>query len=212
MKTIASLTVPALPRTARTVAALSLLLLAWTLSVLLVSSDPVQGVRMVIRLTARTSLVFFLVAFTASALLQLWRGPRTEWLLLHRRAFGLSFAVSHAVHLAAIVAFANLDAPGFAQQSSVGNMITGGLAYVFIALMAATSWDGAVRWLGARRWQLLHTVGVYYIWVSFMVSFGKRIPVSAGYLLPVLALVAALLLRLSANYRKKAIARHASLR
>lgn len=193
----------AAPRTTRMVAALSLLLVAWALAVLLLAPDTIRGVRMVIRLTARTSLVFFLVAFTASALMKLWPSHQTAWLLQHRRGFGLAFAVSHAVHLVAIVAFASLDSHGFAQQSSLANMLTGGLAYVFIALLAATSWDGAVRWLGARRWQLLHTVGVYYIWVSFMVSFGKRIPVSAGYMLPVLALVAALMLRWCARYSMK---------
>ncbi len=206
MKTAVAFTTHPSPRTARTVGALSLLLLVWVLSALLAASDPVQGIRMVIRLTARTSLVFFLVAFTASALVQIWRGPRTQWLLLHRRAFGLAFAFSHAVHLTAIVAFARLDATGFAQQSSLGNMITGGIAYLFIALMAATSWDGAVRWLGAWWWQLLHITGAYCIWVSFMVTFGKRIPVSAGYMLPVVVLVAALMLRLVASYRKNAVA------
>ncbi|MES2415326.1 MAG: hypothetical protein V4614_16115 [Pseudomonadota bacterium] len=203
MNMTVSLNARAGPRITRMVAALSMLLLAWTLAVVLLSPDPVQGIRMVIRLTARTSLVFFLVAFTASALLKLWPAPQTAWLLRHRRGFGLAFAVSHAVHLAAIVAYAKLDGPGFAQQSSLANMLTGGLAYVFIALLAATSWDGAVRWMGARRWQLLHTVGVYYIWVSFMVTFGKRIPVSAGYMLPILVLVAALIVRGLARYGRK---------
>jgi DMSO/TMAO reductase YedYZ heme-binding membrane subunit len=178
---------------------LSLLVLVWSLAVLWVAPDPVQGVRMVIRLTARTSLVFFLVAFLASASARQWPSPRTRWLLLHRRAFGLAFAVSHATHLAAILAFARMDAAGFAQQTSIGNYVSGGLGYVFIVLLAATSWDGAVQWLGARRWRLLHTVGVYYIWISFMVTFGKRIPVSPAYVLPVVVLVAALLLRLGAT-------------
>lgn len=193
-------------RTGRTVAVLSLLVLLWSLAVLWVAPDPVQGIRMVIRLTARTSLVFFLVAFLASTLARQWPSPRTRWLLLHRRAFGLAFAASHAIHLAAIVAFARMDTAGFSQQTSVGNYVSGGLGYLFIVLLAATSWDGAVQWLGAQRWRLLHTVGVYYIWISFMVTFGKRIPVSPVYVLPVIVLAAALLLRVGvARWPRRAV-------
>jgi sulfoxide reductase heme-binding subunit YedZ len=199
MNTTPSLNPRVSPRTARTVATLSALVLIGSLAALLISPDLVEGVRMVIRLTARTSLVFFLLAFIASALTRLWPMPETAWLLRHRRAFGLAFAVSHAVHLAAIIAFAKLDVPGFAHQSSFANFVTGGIAYVFIALMAATSWDGAVRWLGLQRWRLLHAVGAYYIWVSFVVTFSKRIPMSAGYVVPVVVLFAALLLRVSSK-------------
>ena len=191
----------------RTFLALALMVLATTVAVLVAASDPTQGARMVIRLTARTSLVLFLLAFLASALARLWPAPSTRWLLQHRRAFGLGFAFSHLVHLAAIVAFARLDGPAFMQQTSVGNIVSGGIAYVFIALMAATSWDGAVRWLGVRRWRLLHAVGAWYLWISFMVTFGKRIPVSAGYAVPVVILVAALGIKLMARMRARALAR-----
>ncbi len=156
---------------------------------------------MVIRLTARTSLVLFLFAFTASAMARLWPGPRTQWLLRHRRAFGLAFAFSHAMHLVAILAFARLDAAAFAQQTRPLDWVTGGIAYVFIALLAATSWDGAVRWMGVRRWRLLHTVGIAYLWISFMATFGKRIPMSAAYGLAVALLVAALVLRVIGSAR-----------
>ena len=39
------------------------------------------------------------------------------------------------------------------------NIILAGAAYVFLAAMATTSFDGAVAWLGVRRWRLLHLVG-----------------------------------------------------
>lgn len=156
----------------------------------------VQGLRMLIRLTARTSLVLFLLAFTASSAARLWPNAWTRWQLRQRRYFGLGFALSHAIHGAAIVSFAQLDSVGFHQASNLGNIISGGIAYVFIALMAATSFDGARRWLGARAWGWLHTLGAHYIWISFMVTFGKRIPMSPYYALPVLVLLAAMGLRL----------------
>ncbi len=35
-------------------------------------------------------------------------------------------------------------------------VLVGSLAFVLLTLMAATSWNGAIRRLGARRWQALH--------------------------------------------------------
>ena len=162
----------------------------WTLS------PDAEGIRQLIRATARSSFVLFLMAFTASAAARRCPASFTRWQLANRRQIGLGFAVSHAIHAAAIAGFAWSDPSGFAAATSPGNFVSGGLAYVFIVLMAATSFDGAVRWLGARRWRLLHLAGLYFLWVSFLITFGKRIPVSSGYVLPVVVLLAALTLRL----------------
>ena len=62
--------------------------------------------------------------------------------------------------------------------------------------MAITSFDGAVRWLGARRWRRLHLAGIYFLWISFVITFAKRIPMSAGYGVPIAMLLCALALRL----------------
>src|ERR1700724_131893 len=50
----------------------------------------VDGVRMVVRYTARTSLLFFCLAFSASALHRLWPSSFTRWqrLCLHHRHGG----------------------------------------------------------------------------------------------------------------------------
>src|SRR3954467_232335 len=66
----------------------------------------VDGVRLVIRYTARTSLLFFCLAGAAAALHRLWPVASTRWLLRNRRQLGLSFAVSHVIHAVAIVLFA----------------------------------------------------------------------------------------------------------
>jgi hypothetical protein len=42
--------------------------------------------------------------------------------------------------------------------------------------MTATSFDRTAAWLGAGRWRLLHLIGGWYIWISFAVAVGKRIP------------------------------------
>src|ERR1041384_7343453 len=60
----------------------------------------------ILRWTARTSLLLFLCAFTASSLRAAVPSRATRWLLDERRYLGVSFAVSHTIHLAAIVALA----------------------------------------------------------------------------------------------------------
>jgi DMSO/TMAO reductase YedYZ heme-binding membrane subunit len=162
----------------------------------LVWGPDAEGFRQLIRATARSSFVLFLLAFTASAAARRWPGGLTRWQLANRRQIGLGFAVSHAIHAGAIAGFARADPSGFAAATGPGNFVSGGLAYVFIVLMAATSFDGAVRWLGPRRWRLLHLTGIYFLWVSFLITFGKRIPISIGYVVPVLVLLSALALRL----------------
>ena len=79
-------------------------ILAACLGTLAVLGGGQDGLRAVVRLTARTSLLLFLLAFAASAAYRLRPGPGTRWLLANRRYVGLSFASSHLVHLLAIVA------------------------------------------------------------------------------------------------------------
>lgn len=176
-------------------ATLTVGLLLLAAAVLLPGPDP-QGFRQLIRVTARSSFVLFLLAFTASAAARRWPGGFTRWQLANRRQIGLGFAVSHTIHATAIAGFAWLDPVGFRAATSPGNFVTGGLAYLFIVLMAATSFDSAVRCLGPKRWRLLHLCGLYFLWISFVITFGMRIPMSAGYLFPVAVLLSALVLRL----------------
>jgi sulfoxide reductase heme-binding subunit YedZ len=153
----------------------------------------VDGVRMVVRYTARTSLLFFCLAFSASALHRLWPGTFTRWQLRNRRTLGLSFAVSHLIHAIAIICFAVMAPALFREATSPASFIFGGIGYAFIIAMAATSFDRTAHAIGPRAWRILHTAGIYYLWVQFMVAFGMRIaamPNYAWFLLPLLAAMA----------------------
>ena len=158
----------------------------------------VDGVRMVVRYTARTSLLFFCLAFSASALHRLWSGAFTRWQLRNRRYLGLSFAVSHLIHLIAIVCFAVMAPPLFKEATSPASFIFGGVGYAIIIAMAATSFDRTARAIGPRAWRILHTSGSYYLWFQFMVSFGMRIPAMPNYAWFVLPLLAVMALRVAA--------------
>jgi hypothetical protein len=151
------------------------------------------GIRAVLRTTARTSFVLFTAAFVAAGAAHRWPEHATGWLLANRRYFFVSFAVSHLVHLVAILALARL-VPTF---DPVGTVL-GGLGYVFIVAMAATSFDRTAAWLGARRWRRFHAIGMYYLWFIFLASYLPRAFFdSLAYAPFVAVLMAALWLRLT---------------
>jgi DMSO/TMAO reductase YedYZ heme-binding membrane subunit len=162
----------------------------------------VEGVRMVIRFTARSSLLLFCLAFGAAALARLWPNAWTRWQRRNRRYLGLSFAASHAIHAVAIIVFANMDPAGFAEATSPASYIFGGIGYAVIIAMSATSFDRTAALIGPRTWHTLHLVGGYYLWFQFMVSFGKRVPAMpayAAFLIPLLAVMALRMLAMASR-------------
>jgi methionine sulfoxide reductase heme-binding subunit len=162
----------------------------------------VDGVRMVIRFTARTSLFFFCLAFSAAALARLYSSAWTRWQRRNRRALGVTFAASHGLHAIAIGAFAAMDPAGFAASTNLASYVFGGIGYAVIIAMTATSFDATAAAIGARAWRMLHLLGGYYLWLQFMVSFGKRIPDTPLYGLFLVPLLAVLALRLLAMTRR----------
>jgi hypothetical protein len=180
---------------------LSLLLLAMAAAFLALHPD-VEGLRLVVRATARTSLVLFALAFSAGALAQLVVSDATRWQRRNRRYLGVSFAVSHLIHLTALIALARTDSALFWTLTNPANIVLAGTAYLFIAAMTATSFDRTAAWLGARRWRLLHLVGGWYIWISFAVAIGKRVPLDRFYWPMAALILAAGLVRLVAMWRR----------
>lgn len=156
----------------------------------------VEGVRLLIRATARTSLLFFLLAYTAQAAVQTWPGTWSSWQRRYRRQWGWLAVTSHGLHAAAIISLAVMAPVLFETLSPPAQRIGPGLAYVFIALMGLTSFDRTAAWLGKVWWARLHTWGMHYIWLSFLVANGKRVAAHPEYALPSGLLIAALLWRL----------------
>lgn len=154
---------------------IAVLLLLLSGGAVLAAPDPVHQARWVIQLTAWTSLLLFGLAFTASALMRLLPSPTTRWLWRRRRYIGVSFAVSHLIHLVGIVALMNLDYALFQQLTNRMTVVAGGGAYVMILLMTLTSFDRMVALLGPRAWGWLHLIGGWYVWAAFTVSMGKRV-------------------------------------
>jgi len=164
----------------------------------------VDGIRMVIRFTARTSLLFFCLAFSAASLARLWPNAYTRWQRRNRRYLGVTFAASHALHALAIIAFAQIDPAGYAAATNLASYVFGGIGYAFIIALTATSFDATAAALGPRAWRALHLVGGYYLLLQFTVSFGKRIPDMPLYALFLIPLVAVFVLRMVAMASRSA--------
>ena len=158
----------------------------------------VDGVRMVIRFTARTSLLLFCLAFSAASLARLWPNGWTRVAAPQPALSRREFAASHGIHAAAIACFAMMDPAAYAAATNAASYIFGGIGYAFIIAMAATSFDRTAAAIGPRAFRILHLTGGYYLLFQFTVSFGKRIPDMPLYALFLIPLLAVLALRLIA--------------
>jgi DMSO/TMAO reductase YedYZ heme-binding membrane subunit len=125
-----------------------------------------EGWMLAARHTARFSVLWFLVAFAAGPLARITRAGWARRLVRERRGIGLGFCVAHTVHLAAIL--------GWMTHGGTPDPI-GGLVYLVLFAMAATSNDAAVRRLGPRRWLAAHTAGQYILWLVFAQTYLGRV-------------------------------------
>ncbi len=157
------------------------------------------------RFTARFSFLWFILAWSASALAKLWPGGWRTVLLRRRRAVGLGFAAAHFVHLAALLAAVLI----FATPRSDTTIFGGGFGYVMVALMALTSNDWSVRTLGPRNWKLLHVFGGIVIAVIFFVSYLGRLDDKAWLAVPALSLLGGAVALKAAAWTKGALRQRA---
>jgi sulfoxide reductase heme-binding subunit YedZ len=160
-----------------------------------------EGIRVVVRATARTSVLLFAMAFAASSLRVFWPGVATRWLLQNRRYIGVSYAVSHVIHAFALAALYSAS-ESFRSDLNAVTLVGGGLAYVFTLAMAFTSSDAAVAALGLPRWRLLHTVGGWYIWVIFAQSYLPRAAQMPEYIPAAVLVIAVAAARLASRSRR----------
>ena len=144
-----------------------------------------EGAAAAARLTARNSFLWFLVAWSASAVARLWPGGWRTALLRRRRSVGLGFAASHTVHLGALLVAILV----FDHGTKLVTIVGGGVGYLFVLAMAITSNDASVRRLGPRRWRLLHAAGGYVIAGIFAFSYLGRVKADPWIGVPMMSLI-----------------------
>lgn len=174
----------------------------------LTTPDSDDAVHIVMRVTVRLAVVLFLLAFSASALAQLWPCAWTRWQRRNRRYLGVSFAVAHFTHFAAILSLRVIAPEHFATIPAI-TWVFGGIAYVFVAAMTATSFDATAKVIGPQAWRLLHTTGSYYVWLIFAISYVSRAVSMLEFAPIAAAVVAALILRIVARLQRRTDGRSA---
>jgi len=84
----------------------------------------------------------------------------------------------------------------FSNTAGLVTLIGGGIAFVFLYAMAATSFDRTAAWLGARRRLLLHKTGMYYFWFIFFVDYIPLSMESPSYIPFAILVIVSFVLRL----------------
>jgi DMSO/TMAO reductase YedYZ heme-binding membrane subunit len=158
----------------------------------------IESLRLGLQLTARSSAVLFLLAMTASAVAFLWPNAFTRWQRANRRIFGLAFAFSHLVHAGFVVAFAAQGADYYAEAMTPVMVVAGAIGYTLIILMTLTSFRAPAALIGPKVWAVLHMVGVHWLWLQFVIAFGKRATQGPVYWAFLAAFAVAMMLRVVA--------------
>jgi hypothetical protein len=127
------------------------------------------GLRALVRLTVRVSFAVFIAVYAAAPLRKLFPSTATRWLSRNRRYLGVSFAWAHGLHALAIALLARQLGDAF--EADPATIVGGGLGYLLTAGMALTSFDRTARWLGPRRWALLHGAGLHWLWFIFALNW-----------------------------------------
>jgi hypothetical protein len=134
---------------------------------IIVAGTDAAGAQLAARWTARLAFIWFMLAWSASVVQARWPGGwRMDW-LRRRRGLGLAFAAVHGIHLAALAVAMQLSG----RALDIPHLLGGGVAYLFVLAMAATSNDRAVRVLGSTNWRRLHTAGGWFLATIFALTY-----------------------------------------
>jgi hypothetical protein len=164
-----------------------------------------EATRLALRLTARLSFVYFMLAFVASPLARLRPGAVSRWLVGHRRALGVAFGASMSIHVGCILRLYVLYSPDRPPMVTDADFLIGVPGLVLVALMTVTSLMAIRRRIAPRTWKRLHTVGLYAVWSIFFLCLVDSVsrketdhPFVAYYAF-IAILLAAMALRLTAR-------------
>ncbi len=193
------------------IAAGTSLSLTWAALLLWFAGTDSDGTELALRMTARASFVWFMLAFVAAPLHQLRASPVSAWLVRHRRALGVTFGLSMAIHVGFILRLFVLHAPDRPPMVTDADFFIGIPGLLLVATLTVTSLDALKRRLGPIAWHRLHTTGIWVVWSIFFLclvdSVGRKTtnhPFLAYYAF-IAVLLGGLALRIAAWRRRGAV-------
>lgn len=178
-----TLTRPAAPRGAQPgdlaiIAAGTTVNLAVAATLFAAAGTDSAGTELALRMTARVSFVWFILVFVAAPLHRLRASPASAWLLRRRRALGVTFGLSMAIHVGCILRLYALHAPERPPMVTESDLFIGIPALGLVGLLTLTSLDALKRQLSSAAWRRLHTTGIWVVWAIFFLclvdSVGRK--------------------------------------
>ncbi|MEP5939098.1 MAG: hypothetical protein ABJ239_12285 [Erythrobacter sp.] len=135
-----------------------------------VQIDWVTQWQLAARWTSRVGFPLLMLAYVARPLVQIWNNKFSKALLGSRKYFGLGFALSHTVHLFALILYLQISG----EPAPVATLYGGGAGYVIMYAMAFTSNRTSMKALGVW-WKRLHSLGIHTLWFIYLVSYLGRL-------------------------------------
>ena len=136
-------------------------------------TEPV--IRLLLRITARTSFLLFTGAFSAAGLQALWPGKLSNWVVRHSDGFLLGFAASHTVHLGLVITLLSI-VPAIPPRE-IYALVLGGFVFLLIYALAGAA---IARSVSGKQLAFIGSAGftsfsMYTIWLVFAAGFVPRI-------------------------------------
>ncbi|MBX3026179.1 ferric reductase-like transmembrane domain-containing protein [bacterium] len=146
--------------------------------ILAVAGTGSDGTELALRMTARLSCAWFMLAFIAAPLHRLAPSPPSAWLLRRRRALGVTFGLSMSVHVWCILRLFALYAPERPPMVTDADVLIGIPGLLLVGLLTLTSLDALKRRLSPAAWRRLHVTGIWVVWAIFLLclvdSVGRK--------------------------------------
>ena len=147
---------------------------------------------------AGTIIFWFLLVFVAAPAQRLYPSAFGALLVRRRRALGVTFGLSMAIHVGCILRLYALHAPARPPMVTDSDIWIGIPALGMVALLTVTSLDALKRRLSPAAWRRLHTTGIWVVWAIFFLclvdSVGRKTtahPVLAYHLFIAVLVIAA---------------------
>ena len=180
-----------------------------TAGMIVIGFSTPESIVQLIRLSVRFASPWIFIAFSTSALVLLYPGSVSKWLLRNRRYTGLSFAagfVWQAVFIA--VLFALYPAYYWDELHKTSDLLGRSASYVFLFALTLTSFFPVRQRLSRAQWHWLHLIGIWYFWAAIWGSYAEQALSQNSKVVDIvfsfLGLLA-LILRLAANFKSRAI-------
>ena len=125
-----------------------------------------EGVSSMIQLAVRSAIPWLYIAFAASSLQVLFPGTFSRWLLRNRSYIGLCFAAAMGWQLTFILWLVTIHTEYYVNDVYVlSDVVEGVVGYTFLIAMVLTSFKFGRSRLTQKQWKLLHTTGIYWLWI-----------------------------------------------